>query len=70
VARTKLQPVIIVVEGGRVPISRLRKVVQNPKRIKDEDEADYEYCMAVLRQGGKPVSAESVLRKYGRRVDR
>jgi hypothetical protein len=67
VAKTKLQPVIISVESGRVPLSRLKAVVQNPKRILDEDEADYQYSMAAIRSGGKDISLAALKKKYGYR---
>jgi hypothetical protein len=63
------QPVIIVVPNGKISRSELSKLARNPKLL-DEDEADYQYSMAAIREGGRPVSAESVLKKYGRRVDR
>ena len=66
-AKTKLQPVIIVVEGGRVPISRLREVARNPKRIMDEDEADYQAAVASIRKGGRTISLEALLKKHGLR---
>ncbi len=65
-AKTKLRPVIIVVEGGRVPMSRLKAVARNPKRILDEDEADYQYSMASLRSG-KRITLEALLKKHGYR---
>jgi len=67
VAKTKLRPVIIIVEGGRVPISRLREIAQNPKRIRDEDEADYQAALASIRKGGKTISLEALLKKHGYR---
>ncbi len=63
------QAVIIVVPNGKISRSELDKLARNPKLL-DEDEADYQYSMAAIREGGRPVSAESVLKKYGRRVDR
>jgi hypothetical protein len=67
VAKTKLQPVIISVESGRVPMARLKAAVRNPKRILDEDEADYQYSMASIRSGGKDISLAALKKKYGYR---
>jgi hypothetical protein len=63
------QAVIIVVPNGKISRAELNRLARNPKLL-DQDEADYQYSMAAIREGGKPVSAESVLKKYGRRVDR
>lgn len=63
------QAVIIVVPNGKIARAELNKLARNPKLL-DQDEADYQYSMAAIREGGKPVSAESILKKYGRRVDR
>jgi hypothetical protein len=67
VAKRNLQPVIIVDESGHVPISRLREVARNPKRILDEDEADYQAALASIRKGGKTISLEALLKKHGYR---
>lgn len=68
--RTSRQAIIIVVPGGKISKATLNKLVRNPVLL-GEDEADYRYSMAAIRQAkGKSVSAESVLRKYGRHVDR
>ena len=66
--KTRRAAVIIGVPA-KAAKSALKRIVENPKRIRDEDEADYQYSMAAIRQGGKQVSAESVLKKYGRRVE-
>jgi hypothetical protein len=63
------QAVIIVVPNGKIARSELNRLARNPKLL-NQDEADYQYSMAAIREGGKPVSAESILKKYGRRVDR
>lgn len=66
---SRRQAIIIVVPGGKISKAELNKIARTPVEL-DEDEADYQYSMAVLREGGRLVSAESVLKKYGRRVDR
>lgn len=60
------QAVIIVVPGGRISRAKLNRMAANPKLL-SEDEADYQYSMAVIRQGGKPIPLEKILKKYGRR---
>jgi len=42
---------------------------RNPARL-DEDEADYQYGVAALREDSRLFSAESVLKRYRRRVAR
>jgi len=66
--RQKRTPVLLTV-FRKTPMSKVRKLIQNPVRL-TEDEADYQLSMAAIREGGKSVSAESILKKYGRRVDR
>ena len=61
--------IFIVVPGGKISRSELKKITRNPELL-DEDEADYQYSMAALQESRRLVSAESVLRKHGRRVDR
>ena len=66
---SKTKRTVIIVVPGKVSRSELKKIAQNPVLL-DDDQADYQYSMAAIREGGKPVSAESILKKYGRRVDR
>ena len=67
----KTQELMTVVRGkAKVSQPKVNKVARKPVRS-DEDEADYQYSMAALKEaGGKRVSAESVLKQYGRRVGR
>jgi hypothetical protein len=59
---------VIVVENGKISMSQLRKLVKNPKRIMDEDEADYQAALASIRASrGKSISLEALKKKYGYR---
>jgi hypothetical protein len=60
------QTVVIVVPSGKSSRSKLNELAKNPKRL-DEDEADYQYSMAAIRAGGKPIPLSKVLKEYGRR---
>lgn len=64
--RSTRQTIIIVVPGGKISQSELNKIARNPVLL-DEDEADYQYSMAALKEGGKLVPLSKVLKKYGRR---
>jgi hypothetical protein len=59
------QAVIIVVPNGKISRAQLNKMARNPKLL-DQDEADYQYSMAVLRQGGKDIPLSTILKRYGR----
>src|SRR6185436_4220594 len=67
----KPQELMTVVRGkAKVSPSKVKKVARKPVRL-DEDEADYQYSVAALKEaGGRRISAESVLKQYGRRVGR
>lgn len=65
IKRQKRIPVFLTVPKG-TPISKVRKVIQNPVRL-TEDEADYQLSMAAIREGGKDVPLSVVLKRYGRR---
>ncbi len=64
--RKARQTIIVVVPGGKISQSELNKIVRNPKLL-DEDEADYQYSMAAIREGGKPIPLSKILKRYGRR---
>ena len=64
--RRARQTIIVVVPGGKISRSELTKLARNPKLL-DEDEADYQYSMAAIREGGKPVPLSKILKRYGRR---
>lgn len=60
------QAIIVVVPGGKISKVELNKLVRNPKLL-TEDEADYQYSMAVLREPGKDIPLSTILKRYGRR---
>ena len=64
--RKARQTIIVVVPGGKISQSELNKIVRNPQLL-DEDEADYQYSMAAIREGGKPIPLSKILKRYGRR---
>lgn len=60
------QEIIVVVPNGKISQAALNKLVKKPKLL-TEDEADYQYSMAAIRQGGKPIPLSKILKRYGRR---
>jgi len=64
--RKARQTIIVVVPGGKISQSELNKIARNAKLL-DEDEADYQYSMAAIREGGKPIPLSKILKRYGRR---
>lgn len=60
------QSIIVVVPSGKISKAELHKVARNPKLL-DEDEADYQYSIAAIREGGKPIPLSKILKEYGRR---
>lgn len=61
--RRKRIPVLLTVPKG-TPISKIRKVIQNPVRL-TEDEADYQLSMAAIREGGKDIPLSAILKEFG-----
>jgi hypothetical protein len=63
--RKKNKKTSIIEVPRKLSLAEVKKIVRNPVLL-SEDEGDYQYSQAAIRQGGKAVQLSKILKRYGR----